>query len=80
MSRILLSILLLFGMGVFASTAQARPTEDERLQQAVKVLDEVMRMPENAIPQRLLSDAYAVAVVPEVVKAGLVVGGRTAAG
>lgn len=76
MSRILLSILLLFGMGVFASTAQARPTEDERLQQAVKVLDEVMRMPENAIPQRLLSDAYAVAVVPEVVKAGLVVGGR----
>ena len=34
MSRILLSILLLFGMGVFASTSQARPTEDERLQQA----------------------------------------------
>jgi lipid-binding SYLF domain-containing protein len=76
MSRILLSALLLLGLVGFSATAQARPTEDERLQRAVKVLDEVMRMPENAIPQRLLSDAYAVAVIPEVVKAGLVLGGR----
>lgn len=76
MTRILLSFLLLLALGLQSTVALARPTEDERLQQAVKVLDEVMRMPEHAIPRKLLTDAYAIAVIPEVVKAGLVVGGR----
>ena len=76
MSRILLSILLLLGLGALSAPANARPTEDERLQQAVRVLDEVMRMPEHAIPRKLLTDAYAIAVIPDVVKAGLVLGGR----
>lgn len=76
MSRILLSILLLLGLGALSASANARPTEDERLQQAVRVLDEVMRMPEHAIPRKLLTDAYAIAVIPDVVKAGLVLGGR----
>lgn len=76
MTRILFSFLLLLGLGLQSTTTLARPTEDERLQQAVKVLDEVMRMPEHAIPRKLLTDAYAIAVIPEVVKASLVVGGR----
>ena len=76
MSRILLSILLLLGLGALSAPANARPTEDERLQQAARVLDEVMRMPEHAIPRKLLTDAYAIAVIPDVVKAGLVLGGR----
>ena len=76
MTRILFSFLLLLGLGLQSTATLARPTEDERLQQAVKVLDEVMRMPEHAIPRKLLTDAYAIAVIPEVVKASLVVGGR----
>ncbi len=81
MSRILLPLLLiacLFGFGVPAHAA--KPGENERVQRAVQVLDEVMRMPERAIPHRLLSDAYAVAVIPDVVKASLVIGGRRGSG
>jgi lipid-binding SYLF domain-containing protein len=61
---------------VVVTPAHAGQEENERATNAVKVLDEVMRMPEQAIPNKLLETAHAVAVIPSVVKAGLVVGGR----
>jgi lipid-binding SYLF domain-containing protein len=74
--RLLLSVMVLaLSLGV-ALPVQAGEQEDERARNAVKVLDEVMRMPEQAIPNNLLENAHAVAVIPGVVKAGLVVGGR----
>ena len=63
-------------MLALALPAQATDDEEERLERAVEVLSEVMRMPEHAIPRKMLEDAYAVAVVPNVVKASFVVGGR----
>jgi lipid-binding SYLF domain-containing protein len=42
----------------------------------VRVLKEVMEAPDKAIPQDLLREAHAIAVVPDVIKAGLVIGGR----
>ena len=74
--RRLLSGVLLFVSCVVASAAFAGNKENERAANAVKVLDEVMRMPEQAIPGKLLQNAHAIAVIPNVVKAGLVVGGR----
>ena len=71
--RRLLAAVLLF---VSCVPAFAAREEDERAANAVKVLDEIMRMPEDAIPGKLLETAHAVAVIPSVVKAGLVVGGR----
>src|SRR5690606_4470436 len=77
MSRILLSLLLTLGLvAAGAPVHAASGEENERIQRAVEVLDEVMRMPEHAIPRKMLSDAYAIAVIPNVVKASLVVGGR----
>lgn len=75
MRRLLSGILLLVSC-VVPSAAIAGNEENERAVNAVKVLDEVMRMPEQAIPGKLLENAHAVAVIPTVVKAGLVVGGR----
>ena len=73
--RLLLSAIL--ALLLLSSTpARAGQEEDERAANAVKVLDEIMRMPEQAIPGKLLETAHAVAVIPGVVKAGLVVGGR----
>lgn len=68
----------LLALLAFASTHAASAAKDEnaRAAQAVRVLNEVMKMPEKAIPRSLLHDAYAVAVIPDVVKASLVVGGR----
>jgi lipid-binding SYLF domain-containing protein len=75
LSGVLLFVSLILSAGAFAGTE-----ENERAANAVKVLDEVMRMPEQAIPGKLLENAHAVAVIPGVVKAGLVVGGRRGKG
>ncbi|MBX3724919.1 MAG: lipid-binding SYLF domain-containing protein [Xanthomonadales bacterium] len=58
------------------SLAHANPALVAKAEDAVRVLDEVMRMPESALPQAMLRDAHAIAVIPDVVKAGLVLGGR----
>lgn len=50
--------------------------ELERATNAVRVLDEIMRAPDKALPLDLLTHAHAIAVIPDMVKAGLVIGGR----
>ena len=57
-------------------TAFAGAPEENRARDAVSVLDKIMRIPEQSVPQSMLDDAYAIAVIPDVVKAGFVVGGR----
>jgi lipid-binding SYLF domain-containing protein len=54
--------------------------EIKRSQTAIKVLDTMMDSPDQRVPSWLLEKAYAIAVIPEVVKAGLVVGGRRGKG
>lgn len=56
--------------------AQAQSKEEKRINKAVVVLDQIMRIRETSIPESLLTKAYAVAVIPSVMKAGLVFGGR----
>ena len=73
----LLRALLVFVLAaVLTAPAFAGTDEEERAKNASQVLDEIMRAPDSTIPTRMLDDAYAVAVIPNVVKAGLVVGGR----
>jgi lipid-binding SYLF domain-containing protein len=59
-----------------AAGAQAGTGEEQKAREAVRVLDEIMQAPDHRIPDSLLRDAEAVAVVPDVIKAGLVIGGR----
>jgi lipid-binding SYLF domain-containing protein len=47
---------------------------------ATSVLEELGRMPDQSIPTWLLERAYAVAVVPDVIKVGLGIGGRRGKG
>jgi lipid-binding SYLF domain-containing protein len=58
----------------------AQPEDLKRAQDAVRVLDEIMQAPDKAIPQDLLREAKAIAVVPDVIKAGFVFGGRRGEG
>lgn len=69
--RILFSLCLLLPLAGAADNALI-----ERGREAVRVLDEVMQMPERALPGYLLREAHAIAVIPDVVKAGLVLGGH----
>ena len=78
MSRI--AALLLCVSILLPAAAWAGPDEDEKLTQAVAVLDRLMLIPEQSIPEAMLRDAHAVAVVPNVFKAALVFGGRRGTG
>jgi lipid-binding SYLF domain-containing protein len=71
-----LSIALLAPVALGATlTAQAADDLARRAQAAAEVLQDLQRIPEQAIPPNLLNSAYAVAVVPNVVKGGLIFSG-----
>ncbi len=55
--------------------AQANDELSLRAQAATEVLEELQRIPEQAIPPNLLNNAYAVAVLPNVLKGAFIVGG-----
>ncbi|HQW80766.1 MAG: lipid-binding SYLF domain-containing protein [Rhodanobacteraceae bacterium] len=60
--------------------AMAGDKEDERAQNAARVLSEIMAAPDKRVPAHLIEKAEAIAVIPDVVKAGLVLGGRRGKG
>jgi len=64
----------LTGAGVNIAHAGAR--EEGRLLTATEVLQEVQAMPDQRIPDALLSRAYGIAVIPDVTKVAFIFGGR----
>jgi lipid-binding SYLF domain-containing protein len=56
--------------------AHAGPREDAQADNAVRVLSEIQAIPESGIPDKLLDEAKAIVIVPDTIKAGLVLGGR----
>ncbi len=72
---VLLTLFLLMPLSAFAGQK-----EDDRANNASRVLSEILRIPEDSIPSKLLNEAQAIAVIPDVVKAGFVVGGRRGKG
>ncbi|ATB60662.1 hypothetical protein NY98_10255 [Xanthomonas citri pv. fuscans] len=69
-------LALLLSLTLVAGHAVAGPEEDQRARNAVRVLTEIMKIPEQAIPDKLLDEARAIVVIPDTLKAGLVIGGR----
>ena len=49
---------------------------DERMKTATEVLNDIMAIPEDLIPPSLLNNAHGIAVIPGVIKAGFILGGR----
>jgi lipid-binding SYLF domain-containing protein len=48
----------------------------DRVDMAAKNLDELVNAPDDAIPEKILASAKCVAVIPDMVKGGFVVGGQ----
>ena len=71
-----IALMLLTG----ALPVLAGQVEDQRAKDSSRVLSEILRIPEQSIPSNLLSEAQAIAVIPNVVKASFVVGGRRGRG
>ncbi len=74
--RIRLGLTLLAVAALALSPAHAATRQEQRVADATDVLDQLLRIPEQSIPPALLARAYAVAVVPNVVKAGFGLGFR----
>ena len=63
-------------VGVVSARAQDESKLNERLASATAVIDEVMSVPDKAIPQSILSGAHCVVVVPSFKKGAFGVGGQ----
>ena len=72
--------LLLIGLLLPAMAVHAEDPPLVRATNAVRVLKEIMQAPDKAIPQDLLRDAKAIAVIPDRIKAGFIFGGSRGEG
>ena len=77
-----LSLMAMFIMSVGWAAAQSSDEADKdqsdiekRIKNAAGVLDEIMGVKDNAIPDKIMSDAECVAVVPSMVKIAIGFGG-----
>ena len=72
--------LIIFLALSLAFPVVAATKEEKRVADASDVLDQLSRIPEKSVPPSLLSRAYAVAVIPNVVKIGFGLGARRGKG
>jgi lipid-binding SYLF domain-containing protein len=73
--RFVLLTALLFSGAAWASAEYLARVED-----AIEVFSEVNGLPEQRVPEALLRDAQGIAIIPRMIKAGFLVGGRRGQG
>lgn len=78
--RKIISLCALLLVSAGASLVHAQAREEASLLVAAEVLDELGKVRDQAIPERLLQRAYAVAVIPKVTKVAFFLGGRRGSG
>jgi lipid-binding SYLF domain-containing protein len=71
--RLFLAMLMASTL-VSAAETKEKEKQEERLQNAGMVMDEILKIPDN-IPQDLLDKAKCVMVIPSVLKAAFIIGG-----
>jgi lipid-binding SYLF domain-containing protein len=70
-TAMVLFIFFLTSIPLFAESKQEAKVND-----AINVIDEIMAIPETGIPPSLFRNAKGLAIIPGVIKAGFIVGGR----
>ena len=58
----------------YLATAADEKSATERIDKSIAVLNELVSVPENGIPQHILDRAEAIVVIPTLVKGGFVIG------
>ncbi len=72
----LCSVLLLAGAGWSTDKEKDQSDIEKRIDNSAKVLDEIMSTPDKGIPDKIMSDAKCIAVVPSMVKIAVGFGGN----
>jgi lipid-binding SYLF domain-containing protein len=70
------SLVIAFASEEIQSRRKSIASELEKVNDAIEVIEEMIEIPEEGIPEALLSKAYGIAIIPKVIKAAWVVGGR----
>jgi len=80
--HLLTAIVVLASLAILASPlpASAQADQAKRIRDAAAVFTEIMSVPDKAIPSEILEEAEAVAVFPNLIKAGFVFGGQRGKG
>ena len=73
--RVFVILCLIQAGGVVFAQDKLKDASDESAK-AAKTLDEIMRIPEKAIPQSVFDSAECVAVFPSTIKGGFIVGAQ----
>jgi len=73
---ILIEVFSTQSSGVSIRKNESLTSELERVNDAIEIIEEMVTIPEEGIPEALLSKAYGIAIIPKVIKAAWVVGGR----
>jgi lipid-binding SYLF domain-containing protein len=73
-----ISLLLMGFLGMAGTSAWATAREDsvDRLQSSVEVLHAILATPDKGIPEEVLNGAKCILVVPHLIKAGFIFGGK----
>jgi len=66
--------------GAAQSAAVESAGQVKKVEDAIRVLDEMMKESDKSIPVGLIRDCAGIAIIPDVIKAGFVVGGRFGSG
>ncbi len=72
MRNLILALLLL----ALPTAVLAQEKELQIVRDATEVMQEIQKIPEKGIPPAMLRGAHAVAVIPGMIKAGFIVGGK----
>ncbi len=72
---LVLALLAVVATAPWAS-AQLVTREEEDVRRSINVLNEIMAIPAEAIPEQMLAGAEGVAIIPNVIKGGFVLGAR----
>jgi len=72
----LMFLLAMLSLGTMCWAGSAREDATDRLGNAAAVLHEIMAAPDQGIPEEVLEHAKCVAVVPHLVKGGLIFGAK----
>src|ERR1700687_1618600 len=73
-------LLAMLSLGTLCWAGSARDDATDRLENAGKVLHEIMGAPDKGIPEEVLEHAKCIAVVPHMIKGGFVFGAENGRG
>ncbi len=75
-------ILVILFTALFPSGAPAASEgkETAKIEDSIEVLEQIESIPEKGIPPALLGNAGGIAIIPRVIKAGFILGGRFGSG